>query len=101
MRKRWGDRLEITGSEHTSIELTAPGATKGEAIRALAERLGIDRRHVAAIGNARNDLAMVTWAGLGAAVANAHEELLAAAPRVVAHHDEDGVGEFIESFLND
>lgn len=99
VRKRWPGRLEVTGSEPTLVELTAPGATKGETIRALAARLGIDRTQVAAIGNGRNDLSMITWAGLGATVANAHEAVLAAVPRVFAHHDEDGVSEFIESFL--
>ncbi|MFB5082807.1 Cof-type HAD-IIB family hydrolase [Symbiobacterium thermophilum] len=99
VRSRWGGRLEVTSSEPDLVELTAPGATKGEVVRALAARLGIDRTQVAAIGNERNDLSMIHWAGLGAAVANAHEAVLAAVPRVVAHHDEDGVGQFIESFL--
>lgn len=99
VRRRWGLRLEVTSSEPTLVELTGPGATKGETIRALAARLGIDRTEVAAIGNGRNDLTMITWAGLGAAVANADPELLAAAPQVYAHHDEDGVSAFIESFL--
>jgi len=100
LHERWGDRLEVTGSEPHVLELTAPGATKGGALRALAERLGVDRSQVAAIGNERNDLSMILWAGRGATVANANDAVLAVAPRVVAHHDEDGVAEFIESFLD-
>nr|PZN70506.1 MAG: hypothetical protein DIU55_11305 [Bacillota bacterium] len=96
---RWGGRMEVTSSEPDLLEITAPGATKGEAVRALAARLGIDRSQVAAIGNARNDLSMITWAGLGAAVANADEAVLAEAPRVVPENDADGVAEFIASFL--
>src|SRR5690606_32613172 len=86
---RWGGRMEVTSSEPDLLEITAPGATKGEAVRALAARLGIDRSQVAAIGNARNDLSMITWAGLGAAVANADEAVLAEAPRVVPENDAD------------
>jgi len=89
----------VTGSEPHVLELMACGTTKGAAVRALAERLGIDRSQVAAIGNERNDLSMITWAGRGATVANANEAVLAVAPQVVSHHDADGVAEFIESFL--
>lgn len=101
VRARWGRRLEVTSSEPEVVELMAPGVTKGEIVRALARRLGIDRSQVAAIGNERNDLSMIRWAGLGAAVANAHAAVLAEAPRVVADHDQDGVGQFIESFLGE
>jgi len=96
---RWGGRLEVTGSEPELLELTAPGATKGDAVRELAARLGIDRSQVAAIGNERNDLSMITWAGLGATVASANPAVLSVVRRVVAHHNADGVAEFIESFL--
>ncbi|WP_374712372.1 HAD family hydrolase [Symbiobacterium terraclitae] len=96
---RWGAGLEVTGSEPYVLELTAPGATKGDALRTLAERLGIDRRQVAAIGNERNDLSMILWAGRGATVQNANAAVREVAPRVVGHHDADGVAEFIESFL--
>lgn len=99
VRARWGDRLEVTGSEPDILELTAPGATKGGALRALAERLGVDRSQVAAIGNERNDLSMILWAGRGATVADANQAVLAVAPQVVSNHDADGVAEFIESFL--
>lgn len=99
VHRRWGDRLTITGSDPELLELTAQGASKGDALRFLAGRLGIEAAEVAAIGNERNDLSMITWAGRGATVANATESVLAVAPLVVASNDEDGVAEFISTWL--
>lgn len=99
VRRRWGERLAITGSTPELLELTAQGATKGDALRFLAERLGIAPAEVAAIGNERNDLSMITWAGRGATVVNATEAVLAVAEQVVASNDADGVAEFIGTWL--
>lgn len=99
LRRRWGTQLEISASTPDSMELTAFGVNKGEALRFVAGRLGIGSGQVAAIGNERNDLSMITWAGRGAAVANAAQAVRTAAPQVVAHHDADGVAEFIEGWL--
>ncbi len=48
-------------------ELTSPGTSKGAALKFLAERLGIAREHVVAIGDQENDLAhdRLGWAGPG------------------------------------
>jgi hydroxymethylpyrimidine pyrophosphatase-like HAD family hydrolase len=42
---------------------------------------------------------MLTWAGRGIAVANAHAEVLACADAVVGHHDADGVAEELATLL--
>jgi hydroxymethylpyrimidine pyrophosphatase-like HAD family hydrolase len=39
---------------------------------------------------------MVTWAGLGVAVANAHPAVLAVADEVTSSNDEDGVAVVLE-----
>jgi hydroxymethylpyrimidine pyrophosphatase-like HAD family hydrolase len=46
-----------------------------------------------------NDVPMLEWAGLGIAVANAHPDALAAADKVTASNDEDGVALVIETLL--
>jgi hypothetical protein len=46
-----------------------------------------------------NDLEMLTWAGRGVAVANAHQDVLAAADEVCGPNSEDGVAARLEPLL--
>ncbi|HLO02645.1 MAG TPA: Cof-type HAD-IIB family hydrolase [Symbiobacteriaceae bacterium] len=99
-RERWGAQLSIIRSEPQYLEFMAPGVTKGTALAFLANHLGVAQADVAAIGNERNDLAMLEWAGFGGVVANAIPAVKEQAPRVVPHHDEDGVAAFIQEWLS-
>lgn len=99
-RERWGDLLSIIRSEPVYLEFMAPGVTKGTALAFLANHLGVDQAETAAIGNERNDLAMIEWAGFGGVVANASPAVKEKAPRVVPHHNEDGVATFIQKWLS-
>jgi len=54
---------------------------------------------VIAFGDDVNDVRMLKEAGLGVAVANAAPEVLAAADRVTASNDEDGVALVLEELL--
>lgn len=98
VRSNWGDSLAVTASTPESLELMAPGVSKASALRWLASQLGVDAAHAAAIGNERNDLEMIKWAGFGGVVANAPDAVRAAAPRIVASNEADGVAEFIAAW---
>jgi hydroxymethylpyrimidine pyrophosphatase-like HAD family hydrolase len=73
------------------MEISAVGVTKGGALSALCDRLGISAEEVVAFGDMPNDLAMLSWAGTAYAVANGHESVLAAADHVAPRNSEDGV----------
>ena len=73
------------------MEISAAGVTKGGALAALCERLGIGAEEVVAFGDMPNDIPMLTWAGTSYAVANAHESVLAAADHVAPRNSENGV----------
>lgn len=94
----WGDGVAVTASTPDGIEIMAPGVSKGAALQRLADHLGLAAQNVAAVGNERNDLSMITWAGFGGVVANAPANVRAAAPRVVPHHEADGVAHFIAAW---
>ncbi len=81
-----------------NLELSAPGVDKASGLRALAEYLGIRREEVMAIGDGANDASMLSWAGVGVAVANAVPEAKAAADFVSLSNDEDGAAKAIEMF---
>lgn len=92
---------EVTwsGGQHL-LELSAPGVSKGRALAGLAASFGIDARAAVAFGDMPNDLDMLTWAGRGLAVANAHPMVLAAADAVVGANDDDGVAAELERLLD-
>jgi Cof subfamily protein (haloacid dehalogenase superfamily) len=95
----FGDRLAVIRSHAIFGELTAPGISKGSALKTLAARLGIPREQVVAIGDHENDLPMIAWAGLGLAMGNAIPAVRAAADAVIPSVEEAGVAWAIEHYL--
>ncbi len=93
----WSAGHGMAGLGHSSIlEIAAPGVCKSAALADRCAQWMVDPAQVAAFGDAPNDLDMLLWAGAGYAVANAHPEVLAAAPHRVPANDEDGVAQFLE-----
>ena len=80
-------------------EISAPGVTKAAALADWCERLDVAPETVWAFGDMPNDVSMLTWAGRGHAVANAHPEVLAAADTVCPSNDDDGVARTLEAVL--
>jgi len=80
-------------------EIAPAGVTKWSGVLGVAAVAGIDPRAVCAVGDDVNDLPMIRAAGLGVAMGNASPEVRAAADRVVAGHDEGGIGELADLIL--
>ena len=72
--------------------MTAAGVNKATAVA----ELGYPPEQVVAFGDYPNDIPLLTWAGLGVAMANAHPDVLAIADEVTASNDEDGVALVLE-----
>ena len=94
-----GGRAAVTHSGAPFVEVATPGVTKAAALADLCARRGIARSDVLAFGDGLNDLPLLTWAGRGIAVANAHPAVLAAATLVTATNDEDGVAVVLERLV--
>lgn len=94
------EEANIVLSEADYIEFLSPGVHKGRGLQALAESLGIAAEETAAIGDYLNDLEMVEWAGFGAAVGNAKEEVKEAADEVFPSNDENGAARFVDHILS-
>lgn len=75
------------------MEISAVGVTKAVALTRFAADLGIEAGEVVAFGDMPNDIPMLTWAGRGFAVGNAHPSVLACADGLAPTNDEDGVAE--------
>ena len=91
----------VTLSEPEYLEFLCPEASKATGLAAVAELLNVRQEETAAIGDYYNDVPMLLWAGVSAAVDNAPEEVKAAAGMVVRAHHEHGVAEFIDYLLRD
>ncbi len=86
-----GDDAVATWTLPGLVEVSATGVTKGAALAAVAERLGVDAADVVAFGDMPNDVPMLRWAGRGYAVAGAHPDVRDAADGVVGASEDDGV----------
>lgn len=88
--------LAITSSIPDNIEINALGADKGSALRTLAERLGISRERVMALGDNGNDVTMLQYAGVSVAMGDGSQEAKAAAKYTAPPHDQNGLAWAVE-----
>ena len=93
--------MAVTSSIPNNIEINDSAATKGEGLRFLCRRLGVDIRDTMAFGDGSNDMTMIRAAGIGVAMANADPALRAAADFVTDTNDADGVAKAIARFCFD
>jgi len=81
------------------LQITHPLVDKGIALQRIANRLGVRRDEVMAIGDASNDMGMIEWAGFGVAVENAYPAVKQLADAIVPSNDELGVARAIQRFV--
>jgi len=91
-RELVGERLTVVASGSEAVEVTAAGVNKATAVA----ELGVPPEQVIAFGDYPNDIPLLTWAGRGVAMGNAHADVLAVADEVTATNDEDGVALVLE-----
>lgn len=91
--------LELVGSLQYNIEINAAGVNKGTGLVNLGRMLGIRREEIMAFGDGDNDIAMLREAGFGVAMANADEQVKAAADYITLSNEEEGVAEAIERLV--
>jgi Cof subfamily protein (haloacid dehalogenase superfamily) len=90
------ERLGLQGTNYfvgytAWLDLAPSGVTKASGLESIAARLGVERSRVLAIGDGRNDLEMLRWAGRGVAMGNAPVEVQDAADDVTETVENDGV----------
>ena len=82
-----------------NIEIMPPQASKGAALDVMARYLGLSRENVMAMGDANNDLSMLSYAVHSVAMGNATDEVKRACRYVTGTNDECGVAQMIERVL--
>ena len=99
-RARWKGKLNVATSTPDYLEFTNFNSDKSEALKFLAERLGVPRDETAAAGDGRNDASMIAWAGLGVAVEGSPDEVITAArQRTIAGPGHGGIQQLANLLL--
>lgn len=90
------ERFSTVRSQHYIFETMPKGATKATALAKLAEKLGYSPEEVMALGDANNDLEMLSYAGYSVAMGNSPDHVKALAKYVTGTNDEAGVAQAID-----
>ncbi len=90
---------KATFSKINYLEILPAGVNKAKALGVLTEVLGLNLSQVAAIGDAPNDLEMLSEVGLAIAMGNASSEVKVIAKWVVGTNDEAGVAQAVQWLL--
>lgn len=87
----WTHEFNMLRSGEYFIDLMHSDASKGNALKMLASKRGIQQEEILAIGNYYNDLTMLTYAGKGIAMDNSPLEVKAAADEITLSNNDNGV----------
>lgn len=91
--------VELTTSMQSNMEILQKGVNKGTTLARLLQMLGVERAETAAIGDSRNDLTLLSAAGLPLAVENACDALKEKAIAVLCTNDENAVAQAIKTYV--
>lgn len=100
---RWGDRVNVSFSTVTCLEVMAGGVSKGHALEAVAKAMGYGLKECISFGDGMNDKEMLSMAGKGCIMGNAHQRLKDLLPEleVIGTNAEDAVPHYLRRlFLN-
>ena len=100
IKMNMGNKVSLFISRKYFLQIAPKDTNKGTALAKIADIMGCKPEQTMAIGDSMNDEAMIRWAGIGVALANATEELKEIADFVTYKtNDDNGVAEAIEKYI--
>ncbi|WP_101776365.1 Cof-type HAD-IIB family hydrolase [Pasteurella oralis] len=90
------DLQAVRWHEH-SVDLFDEHISKASGIAAAIQHFGFTMQNVMAFGDGLNDIEMLTMAGVGVAMGNAHQQVKVAADHVTLHIEEEGIYSFLKA----
>ncbi|TSB44899.1 sugar-phosphatase [Alkalicoccobacillus porphyridii] len=81
------------------LEILNPSVSKGNAVKLLAEELGIKQEEIMALGDNGNDVSMIKFAGCGVAMGNAIPEVKEVADHITSSNNQNGVAQAIRELI--
>lgn len=99
---RWGDRVNVSFSLPTCLEVMAGGVSKGHALDAVSKSLGFSLKECIAFGDGMNDKEMLSMAGKGCIMSNSHQRLKDILPEleVIGSNADQAVPNFLRKLYN-
>ena len=82
MSATYSDKVDVLSTERENLEFMPRGISKATALAKVAAEYGVRQEEVLAFGDGENDVAMLTWAGLGVAMGHGNEAAIKVAKRV-------------------
>ncbi|MDK9784921.1 Cof-type HAD-IIB family hydrolase [Vibrio sp. B172a] len=101
LREQFGDRLNIAFSTPWCLEVMSAGVSKGDALKAVAESIGLTLENTIAFGDGMNDVEMLSMAGKGLVMGTSHEKVMKALPNneVIGSNSDDAVAHYLQDHL--
>ncbi|MHA2829469.1 Cof-type HAD-IIB family hydrolase [Vibrio harveyi] len=101
LREQFGDRLNIAFSTPWCLEVMSAGVSKGDALKAVAESIGLTLENTIAFGDGMNDVEMLSMAGKGLVMGTSHEKVMKALPNneVIGSNVDDAVAHYLQDHL--
>lgn len=85
--------------EYFYTEISAKNVDKWNALKVLAEKIGISKEEIIAIGDNINDKKMIQNSGFGVVMAGSTPEITSIADYVTSSNSEDGVAQALENII--
>lgn len=99
INQQFPGRLRAITSGFGGIDILAEGCHKAAGLAVLLDHYGLSMDQVMSFGDSQNDLELLKRSGLSYAMANASQEVKAAAKAIAPSHTENGVFTIIEAFI--
>jgi Cof subfamily protein (haloacid dehalogenase superfamily) len=101
LNDNFGQQIHVAFSTPHCLEIMAGGVSKGSALQAVAESVGMQLDDCIAFGDGMNDVEMLSMAGKGLLMGSAHEKVFSALPQtqVIGTNEEDAVARYLREHL--
>lgn len=99
LKETFKDELHVVSSGPNNFEVMVGSTSKGNAVKHLADILGVKQDEIMCIGDSENDLSMIRFAGVGVAMGNGMDIVKEAANFVTDTNDNSGVAKAVEKFI--
>jgi Cof subfamily protein (haloacid dehalogenase superfamily) len=97
----YGEYVDTFFSSPRYLEILPKGVSKGVAVKFMTSYLSVPVSHTFAAGDEDNDISMLKIAGRGVAMANASEQVKAAADIITVNdNNHDGLIEILNKYFN-
>lgn len=89
----------VTAGKNGNLEMTGMNATKGFAVKGLADSLGIGKENIMCFGDGENDCSMLSFADYSFAMANGSDYAKNTAKYIADTNDNAGVAKSIKKYV--